>query len=230
MVTPGSAPPLAAAAPFGATLGDPAELLELYQPPHPVVIDKVIDHIDQGVRDFVARSTFVVLGTSGASGAHDVSPRGGPAGFVKVLDDHRLAVPDLNGNNRLDTLHNVIETGRIGMLFVVPGLGETLRVNGTAVVTREPAVLDLFAAELRRPLTAIGVTVTDAYIHCAKAFRRGGIWDPQSWPAREQRPSTGAIVLGHTGITGVSADAIEADLEAGYRAGLAYDRPDATVG
>ena len=92
-------------------------------------------------------ATFVAVGTSGAGGAHDVSPRGGPAGFVKVLDERRLAIPDLNGNNRLDTLNNVIETGEIGLMFVVPGLGETLRINGRATVTVHPDVLDLFVDE-----------------------------------------------------------------------------------
>lgn len=215
-----------ASPPFAGALDDPSQLREIYREPHQLVIDKAIDHIDDGVRQFVARSTFVLVGTAGADGTMDVSPRGGPAGFVKVLDDHRLAIPDLNGNNRLDTMRNIIETGRVGMLFVVPGLGETLRVNGRAVVTTDPDVLDRFTDDVRRPATAIGVSVDDAFIHCAKAFRRGGLWDPETWPERAQRPSVGEIIIGHTGLAGVTGDQVDADLEEGYRLGLAADRPE----
>jgi PPOX class probable FMN-dependent enzyme len=212
---------------FAAVLDDPAQLRELYREPHQLVLDKAIDHIDDGVRDFVSRSTFVLVGTCGADGTLDVSPRGGPAGFVKVLDDHRLAIPDLNGNNRLDTLQNIIATGRVGMLFVIPGLGETLRVNGAAVVTTDADVLDRFSGDVRRPAAAIGVTVDDAFIHCAKALRRGGLWDPATWPDASQRPSAGQILIGHTGLQGVTAEQVDADLEAGYELGLAADRPGA---
>lgn len=222
--TPSSAPTA-----FSSVLTSPEQLGEFYRAPHEAVVNKTIDHIDDGCRSFVERSSFVLVGTSGADGALDVSPRGGPAGFVKVLDEHRIAVPDLNGNNRLDSLHNIIATGRIGMLFVIPGLGETLRVNGTAAVVTDADVLDRFVDDVRRPATAIGVTVTEAYIHCAKSFRRGSMWAPDEWLPRAERPSPGGIYLSHAGVTGVTAEQADASLEQSYIADLAADRPVATA-
>ncbi len=207
-------------------LTDPSQLADYYRAPHQVVIDKAVDHLDGGCIDFISRSTLVLVATAGTSGHLDVSPRGGPAGFVKVLDGHRLAIPDLNGNNRLDSLHNLIETGQIGLLFVVPGLGETLRVNGTAQVTVDADVLDRFTEDVRRPATAVGVAVKEAYVHCAKSFRRGGIWQPDTWPDRENRPSTGAVLIGHAGLVGVTAEQVETSLEDSYCTDLAADRPD----
>ena len=211
---------------FGHALTETAQLAEHYRQPSQLVRDKVIDHLDAGCRDFISRSTFVVLGTSGAAGGNDVSPKGGPAGFVKVLDEKHLAIPDLNGNNLLDSLHNIIETGQIGLLFVVPGLGETLRVNGTAVVTVDDDILDRFTDDVRRPTTAIGVTVAQAYIHCAKAFRRGGVWQPEAWPDATCRPSPAAMLIDHVGVEGFTVAQVEADLEAGYTSDLEADRPD----
>jgi len=212
---------------FANVLTATAQLADHYRQPSRVVQDKLIDHLDDGCRDFIARSTFVLVGTSAAAGGHDVSPKGGPAGFVKVLDDNRLAIPDLNGNNLLDSLHNIIETGQIGLLFVVPGLGETLRVNGTAVVTVDSDVLDQFTEDVRRPTTAIGVTVNQAYIHCAKSFRRGGLWQPESWPDAACRPSPAAMLIDHVGVEGVTVEQVEANLEASYTSDLEADRPEA---
>lgn len=214
---------------FQSVLTTPEQLGEFYRAPNQAVADKAIDHIDHGCRSFIERSSFVLVGTSGADGSLDVSPRGGPAGFVKVLDDHRLAIPDLNGNNRLDSLHNIIATGRVGMLFVIPGLGETLRVNGAAAVVTDADVLDRFTDDVRRPATAIGVTVTEAYIHCAKAFRRGSMWTPDEWLPRAERPSPGGIFLRHAGIEGVTAEQVDAGLEQSYIDDLAADRPVATA-
>lgn len=211
---------------FENLLTEPGQLTDHYRLPHQLVLDKAVDHLDGGCVEFIARSTLVLAATSGASGELDVSPRGGPPGFVKVLDRHRFAIPDLNGNNRLDSLHNVIETGQIGLLFVVPGLGETLRVNGTAAVTVDVDVLDRFSDDVRRPATAIGVTVREAYIHCAKSFRRGGIWQPETWPTPAERPSPGAVIIGHAGLVGVTAEQVETSLEESYCTDLAADRPD----
>jgi PPOX class probable FMN-dependent enzyme len=210
---------------FADVLTDTSQLRDHYREPGRLVQAKVIDRLDDACRDFIARSTFVLIGTSSADGRHDVSPKGGPQGFVKALDGDRLAIPDLNGNNLLDSLHNIIETGEAGLLFVVPGLGETLRVNGSAVVTTEPAVLDLFTDDLRRPVAAIGVTVREAYIHCAKAFRRGGIWQPETWPEPAERPRPVKALAAHVGLDEARVAEIEANLEQEYEAELAYDRP-----
>ncbi len=148
-------------------------------------------------------------------------------GFVKVLDDHRLVIPDLNGNNRLDSLCNIIEQQHVALLFVIPGLGETLRVNGRACITTADDVLGLFTEELRRPKTAIGVTIDQGFIHCAKAFRRGVMWQPEQWPAEDSRPSPGQILVDHSGagelITGAQLDEL---LEQSYVEDLAADLPE----
>jgi uncharacterized protein len=215
--------------PFAGVVPDVGALARLYRPPHDLVMRKDVGRLDDHCRRFVAASPFVLVGTTSSSGTSDVSPRGGPAGFVQVLDEERLAIPDLNGNNRLDTLRNVVDQGSVGLLFLVPGLGESLRVNGRAWVTTDDAVLDGFSAELRRPTAAIGVLVEEAYVHCAKALRRSGLWEPETWPAAGDRPSPAAMFQTHLGLDDVDVAVLEDDLETGYAADLAADRPESTV-
>ncbi len=213
---------------FTSTIESLDHLRELYRAPSDLVLGKDTETFDQGCIDFIAASTFVLLGTSDANGHLDTSPRGGPAGFVKVLDEHHLAIPDLNGNNRLDSLQNIIEQPSVSLLFVIPGLGETLRVNGTAQLTTDDAVLDLFTDELRRPKCAIGVTITHGFIHCAKAFRRGGLWDPETWPTIDDRPSAGQILVDHSGAADfLNGEELETILEESYVSDLADDLPEA---
>jgi PPOX class probable FMN-dependent enzyme len=209
--------------PFRQTIADLDELREVYRQPSPLVQGKVKAQLDPGSRAFIARSPFVLLGTQGPDGL-DVSPRGGAPGFVKVLDDHRLAVPDLSGNNLLDTLTNVVRDGRLGMHFLVPGKDETLRVNGRAWVTTDDDVLDRFVDDVKRPKAAIGVEVQQVFIHCAKAFRRSRLWDPESWPAVADAPDAAEIIVCQKLIDGVAADAIRADLERGYAHDLDAER------
>jgi PPOX class probable FMN-dependent enzyme len=203
------------------------ELAELYRAPSKAVLDKETTILDQGCRDFLARSPFVLVGTSDRDGNLDVSPRGGPPGFVKVLDEHRLAIPDLGGNNRLDSIRNIVQQGHIGLLFIIPGLGETLRVNGRACLTADPEILDRFTDDVRRPKAAIGVTVEHGFIHCAKATRRSRLWDPETWPDADSRPSAGDILVAHGDLgevlTGAELDEL---LEQGYRRDLAAERPE----
>ncbi|MEM9131962.1 MAG: MSMEG_1061 family FMN-dependent PPOX-type flavoprotein [Actinomycetota bacterium] len=208
------------------TVTSEAQLAELYRRPTESVLAKETQTFDDACRSFIDRSTFVVVSTSSADGELDASPRGGPAGFVKVLDGDRLAIPDLNGNNRLDSIRNIVQTGRIALLFVVPGLGETLRVNGAASVSIEDEILDLFTEELRRPKTAIVVTIEQGFVHCAKAFRRGGLWEPDTWPGVEERPSPGEMLVAHSGATDVTGAEVEESLERAYEHGLAYDLPE----
>jgi PPOX class probable FMN-dependent enzyme len=146
-----------------------------------------------------------------------VSPKGGPPGFVAVLDDHRLAIGDLPGNNRLDSMHNVVRNGHIGLLFVVPGMCESLRVNGRAWVVRDADVLDACAVRDKRPTVAIGVQVDDAYIHCAKAFRRSKLWDAGEWPDRSGLASAAEMLRDHVGLD-ASVDDVDRMLEEGYAA------------
>ena len=211
---------------FEHTITEVSGLRDHYREPSHLVKNKATDHLDDGCRQFIARSTFVLLGTSSAAGAEDVSPKGGHPGFVKVLDDQRLVIPDLNGNNRLDSLENIVENGQIGLLFLVPGLGEMLRVNGTACVTVDPEILDGFTEEYRRPTSAIGVTVEEAYIHCAKAIRRGVLWNPDEWPEASTRPRVSEIIIEHAGVgEHVTVDEMTAGLEDSYRRDLEADQP-----
>lgn len=204
--------------PFAHAVADPAALRELYRQPHQLVLDKVVDRVDAAARLFVAASPFVVVATTGPRGT-DASPRGGPPGFVAVLDEHRIALGDLAGNNRLDTFGNVLHEPAVGLIFLVPGVGETLRVNGRATLTTDPEVLDRTTIDGRRPKVAMGIDVEACFIHCAKAFRRSGLWDPASWPALEDRPSAACVLKDHLALE-VAPDQIEADLEHAYRTTL----------
>jgi hypothetical protein len=204
--------------PFDHAIRDEAGLRRIYREPHAIVRRKAIDHIDDGARRIIAASPFVVLSTAGPGGV-DASPRGGPPGFVAVLDDHRLAIGDLAGNNRLDSFGNLVANPGVGLLFLVPGLGETLRVNGRATLTDDPAVLDACPIGGTRPRVALGVDVEECFVHCAKAFRRSRLWDPATWPADDETPSAAAVLKGHVQID-APVEAIEADLEESYRTTL----------
>ena len=164
-------------------------LRQLYGAARERSLKKEIPSLDAHAVRFIALSPFVVLASSDASGQMDASPRGGDAGFVKVLDTQTLLVPDAPGNNRLDTLENIIATGRLGTLFMVPGFDETLRVNGRAVLSTDPADLALCADARRRPSLVIRLTVESVYLHCAKAFMRSGLWDASRHTDRAQLPS-----------------------------------------
>ncbi|MEM7341082.1 MAG: MSMEG_1061 family FMN-dependent PPOX-type flavoprotein [Actinomycetota bacterium] len=202
------------------------QLREHYRHPVQPVLDKVTGVLDDGCRQFIASSTFLLVGTSDTDGNQDVSPRGGPPGFVRVLDERRLVIPDLNGNNRLDSLENIVAHPHVALLFVIPGLGETLRMNGRASITVDDEILDEFTDQLRRPASAIGVVVEEAYIHCAKSLRRGSLWTPEEWPPAIGRPSVGQMLVDHSGAAGlVTAEQVETSLEDAYTEGLAADEP-----
>ena len=166
-----------------------AALRQLYGPARERSLKKEISALDAHAVRFIGLSPFVVLASSDADGHMDASPRGGEPGFVKVLDAQTLLVPDAPGNNRLDTLENIVATGRLGTLFMVPGFDETLRVNGRAVLSTEPADLALCADARRTPALVIRLTVESVYLHCAKAFMRSQLWDTQSQAHRGQMPS-----------------------------------------
>ena len=213
------------ALPFGELIDSASQLEALYRTPGQLVQAKKRPGIDEGTRSFVAQSPFVLVGTVGHDGGVDVSPRGGPRGFVRVIDDEYLAIPDLNGNNLIDSLRGVVASGSAGMLLLVPGKDETVRVNGRAWVTTDASVLDRWADELRRPTTAIVVRADEVFVHCAKAFRRGKVWQPDSWTEAADVPEA-LDVLAAQGVIGPVDDAIRASMEDGYAEGLAYDRPE----
>jgi uncharacterized protein len=187
---------------FSNTLTSEAELRAIFPPPGRRARDKQIDRLDDHCRALIAHAPFVAIGTTNADGTGDVSPKGGPPGFVTVLDDHRLAMGELPGNNRLDGYLNLVANPAIGMLFLVPGVGETLRVNGEGYVTTDPDVLAACALDGRPPKVALGVVVREAFIHCAKALRRASLWEPERWPGLEDLPTIACMLVAHAGIDG----------------------------
>ena len=172
----------------------------LYAEPKERAVRKQIPALDVHCCNFIALSPFVVLATAGASGTMDASPRGGKPGFIKVLDPHTLLLPDAPGNNRLDTFSNIVETGRIGMLFLIPGVDETLRINGLAALSTDEADLAAGADLRRTPKVAIRVTVQEAYLHCAKALMRSQLWSAEARVERSVLPSAGRMLNDQTGI------------------------------
>src|SRR5829696_6432936 len=167
------------------------ELREVVPPPTQVVADKAIDHIDDASRRFLEASPFFLLATSAADGSCDVSPRGDPPGSVLVLGRSTLAFGDRKGNRRLDSLRNILANPQVGMLFLVPGSGDTLRVNGTARIVADADYLPEMARGGVVPHLAIEVVVDELFLHCSKAFGRSALWDPAPWPAKGEVPSPG---------------------------------------
>jgi PPOX class probable FMN-dependent enzyme len=162
------------------------DLESRYPSAAPRVTTKKRDQLDDGLRAMLAASPFVLLGTSDDGGRCDVSPRGGPPGFVKPTDDRHVAVPDLNGNNLLDSFRNIVVNPHAALIVLVPGQDETMRIDGPAYLTDDDAVLDLFVDEVRRPVLALVVETEAVFTHCAKSFRRGRLWDPASWPVLDR--------------------------------------------
>jgi PPOX class probable FMN-dependent enzyme len=179
---------------FDERIESESELRAVYRTPSDLIRSKVLTRLDSHARAFIDHAPFVLIGTTSSDGTGDVSPKGGPPGFVVALDDEHVAIPDLSGNNLLDTITNIVNGSGVGLLFLVPGVDETLRVNGRACVTTDAAVLDACAVKDRRPKVAIGVSVTQQYMHCAKAFRRSELWHPDTWPERDSLPSLGCII------------------------------------
>jgi PPOX class probable FMN-dependent enzyme len=202
------------------------ELRALYGQPRERALLKQMARIDAHARRFIERSPFCVLASGGADGRLlDVSPRGGEPGFVKVFDEHTLLLPDSVGNNRLDTLENLLVDSRLSLIFLVPGMEETLRINGRACLRDEPAFSDLFAQERQRPKLVIQVTAHEVYLHCAKAFMRSKLWAPERWPDRAGLPTMNQMIRDQLG-TAVELESDEAT-RARYLAQLAQERtPD----
>ena len=200
---------------------DVSQLRALYRPPRPRTAAKVTDHVNAVAARFIARCPLVLLSTADADGRCDVSPRGGPPGFVQVLDDRHVGLPDFGGNNRLDSAQNVVTNGHAGLLLVVPGNDETLRINGPAWLTTADDVLDRTQhPRLRRPKMALVVETAELFAHCAKAFRRGRVWDPDAWPELQDAPDLAEIYASQFGLDG---DAYRAELAERYTQSLAQD-------
>jgi uncharacterized protein len=193
-------------------------LRALYPAPKERAVRKQLDHLDVHCRRFIGLSPFVVLASAGADGALDASPRGGTPGFVKAPDEHTLLIPDAPGNHRLDTLENIVATGRLGLLFMIPGVDETLRVNGTAELSTDPVLIEQVADERRHPVVVIQVQVEQAYLHCAKAFMRSRLWSLEAQVERSALPTMGRMLSEQTGLAG--AEETQEQMLARYQADL----------
>ena len=187
-------------------LGEPEAMIEA----------KVRDHVDPHARRFIAHSPFLTLATADAAGRADCSPRGDYPGFVKILGERTLAIPDRTGNKIADSFRNLAENDGVGLLFFVPGMRETLRVNGSAYVTDEPDVLARMRTEAKEPMLAIVVEVEQVYFHCCRALIRSRLWDPAGQALADELPSAGEIVSDQLGID-VEPAQFGQLLEAGYR-------------
>jgi PPOX class probable FMN-dependent enzyme len=184
---------------------------------------KCQDSLDTHAQAFIRRSPFLCIGTQDLNGRADVSPRGDPSGFVKILDRRTVAIPDRPGNNRLDSLTNILANPSVGLLFIIPGFDDTLRVNGQASLVTDPALLETMAVNDRNPTLAIVVRVGEVFLHCAKAFRRSQLWNPAQFQDRREMPSLSKMILDQT--TGAPDDEaemgrIDRDLEEEYKSSM----------
>lgn len=177
------------------------QLRELYGYPKGRAKDKVLMHLEQHAINFINTSPFLVLSTSSNKGKMDASPRGGNSGFVKVLNKTTLVLPDAKGNNRVDSICNIVETGQIGMLFLIPGVDETLRINGTACLSTDLKYLDLFTEEQNTPKACVVIKVEESFLHCAKAFMRSKLWDASAKIERDLFPTMGQMLKDQLGST-----------------------------
>lgn len=199
------------------------ELRILIGMPIELAVRKAIPRLDRHCRAFIARSPFLSIGTAAADGRADVSPRGDAPGFVQVLDDNTLFIPDRPGNNRMDTMLNIVENPNVGLLFMVPGFEDLLRVNGRATIVRDADLLDPATVNGKTPRVGILVAVDEAYLHCAKAIKRSRLWDEASRQDRKALPSLGKMILEQTADAPPPAEVVEqvdSLIEENYRTGL----------
>jgi PPOX class probable FMN-dependent enzyme len=204
---------------FGEVISSEAELRAVLGLPAARALQKEIAQLDAHCRLIISRSPFVLISSCDVEGRLDVSPKGDAAGFVQVLDERTLAIPDRPGNRRADTFANVLQNPRVGMLFIIPGRQETLRVNGRALIVRDRALRERMSADGKVPELALVVTVEQAFVHCGKCIIRSGLWDKESWPDLEGLPSHARCLVDQAKLTD-SVDAVQDSLDRGYKARL----------
>ena len=205
---------------FRDVVTEEKDLRALLGTPSDIALRKQISRLDVYCRAVIAHAPFIVLATAGADGRCDVSPKGDPAGFVRVLDDTHLAIPDRPGNKRLDGMRNILANPHVGLLFLVPARGETLRVNGRACITRDADLLATMAVDGKVPSLAIGVEVEEVFLHCAKAFKRSGLWEPSRWPDLADLCSSAKMFHDQVPTPGMTVEDFQRRLDTGYRTGL----------
>lgn len=193
------------------------ELRQILGEPRELAKRKQVETLDENCRDFIARSPFLVISTSNANGLCDVSPRGDAPGFVLTLDEKRLVIPERPGNKRADTMLNLLANPQVGLLFMIPGIGQTLRVNGKGYVLRDPALLERLAFQGKVPQLAIGVEAEEVFMHCPKAFARSHLWEHENWPDPKGVKTLGQILECQVNLPGVTAAQIDAGVEESLR-------------
>lgn len=196
------------------------ELTALLGAPSELSLKKELTALDEHMTAFIAHSPFVILSTHSRDGRCDASPRGDAPGFVRVLDERTLLVPDRFGNNRVDSFRNILETGRVGLLFLVPGFGETLRVNGRAALIRDEPLLAPMTAQGKQPLLALAVEVEECFLQCAKALIRSKLWTTDAWPNLKSLPSAGEMLCDQAKTPGIDAAQMQSLLDEAYRSKL----------
>ena len=202
--------------PFEHVVKSIEELRDKVGEPSELARTKQIPALDAHCRAFIARSPFVLVATASASGQCDVSPKGDAPGFVQVVDDHRLFLPDRPGNRRFDGMRNIVENPHVGLIFLIPGREETLRVNGQAYIVRDPVLLERATAMGKRPDSGIGVLVEEVFLHCAKAFKRSKLWQRDTWPDPASVPSMARMLLDQAKPAGMTLEDLEKRLQLGY--------------
>ncbi|MGR3742666.1 MAG: pyridoxamine 5'-phosphate oxidase family protein [Pseudooceanicola nanhaiensis] len=195
------------------------ELRAVYQAPSEAAVRKQLGQLEEHSRRFLEKSPFVLIGSQDRAGNADVTPKGDAPGFVQPLDDRTIAIPDRPGNNRLDTWQNILGNPAVGLIFFIPGMNETLRINGTARLTVDDTLRQQFAMNGRPALAVLVVSIREVYMHCAKAFIRSGLWKPDTWPERSEMPTLGEIIRDQLE-TAETASMIDEKLDENYRTAL----------
>lgn len=192
------------------------ELEGLYSPPDEVTLDVTLNFLDGHFKQLLSQARFVCVATESNDGV-DVTPRGGDRGFVQVIDDRTIAIPDWPGNNKISALRNIVRTGRVGTLFLFPGVNYFLRINGPAVLSRDPVLLERMATNGKLPKLAIVITTEEAYFHCGKAVMRSGLWKAESWPGKTDVPPSGKMLSDQLKIVSMTPEEITALEDKAYR-------------
>jgi uncharacterized protein len=190
---------------------------------HPLAVTKSRPALDKYSRQFISLSPFLVISTANADGKADLSPRGDPPGFVRIIDDHTILIPDRPGNNRLDTMANIVANPNVGCLFFIPGFEDTLRLNGQARITEDADLLQQCTVNGKAPKVGILIAIDEVFLHCAKALKRSKLWDGEYRQDRAQMPSIARIIMDQTCETGVDETAAanaDASVEGDYKTGL----------
>jgi PPOX class probable FMN-dependent enzyme len=195
---------------------DTTALREIIDEPMALAATKEMPALDKHCRRFIELSPFLCLSSMSASGKADVSPRGDPPGFVKVLDEKTVLIPDRKGNRRLDTMRNILEQPSVAVIFFVPGIEETLRLNGKASITRDPALLEDMAVQGQAPALGIRIEIDTVFFHCAKALKRSRLWEPETRIERGDFPRYGQIIKDQRN-PGGTADEIEDYIQTNYK-------------